>query len=87
MIISVIQGLVNGYGYQEEMAFHGPNQSVYGERLCSMVQRCCELDFSISPSKCVFSPNSLKFLGHLTDAGGFKPDPDTLLPIAIYTQP
>ena len=42
---------------------------------------------TLNPEKCSFAKSSVKFLGHMIDSEGIKPDPDKVSAIEKFTTP
>ena len=47
----------------------------HDERLSKVLQHLQELSMTLNSEKCYFAQTSVKFLGHVVDSSGIKPDP------------
>ena len=59
----------------DDVLIHGTTREEHGERLSKVLQRLQELGMTLNSEKCHFTQTSVKFLGHVVDSSGIKPDP------------
>ncbi len=61
---------------------------VFGEEHDQRLLQCIRVaGLTLSKGKCEFSKDTIKFLGHIIDASGVRPDPDKLRAIKEMKQP
>ena len=58
-----------------DVLIHGTTREEHDERLSKVLQRLQELGMTLNSEKCYFAQTSVKFLGHVVDSSGTKPDP------------
>ena len=60
----------------DDILIHGSNQQEHNECLIAVLEQQKKFHVTLNKEKCVFSTNSVKFLGHVIDQEGIKPDPE-----------
>ena len=50
----------------------------HDRRLTAVLERLKEKEVALNPQKCEFGKQSFKFLGHILDDNGVRPDPDKM---------
>ena len=53
----------------------GSNQAEHDSRLVAVMERLEKEHVTLNPEKCEFGKRSVKFLGHIVDQEGIRPDP------------
>ena len=65
----------------DDVLIFAQDQKEHDARLQRVLRRIKEANVTLNPEKCVFSRRSVKFLGHVIDEQGIRPDPDKTLAI------
>ena len=61
--------------------------SEHNERLTAVLERIDSAGATLNPEKCEFRKEQLKFLGHIIDASGIRPDPDKVSAVVEMSAP
>ena len=72
-ILSGIEGVVC---MMDDVLVHGATKEEHDQRLEAVLLRLQGAGVTLNREKCRFSQNSVKFLGHVVDQFGIRPDPD-----------
>ena len=75
-----LSGLAGTVCMMDDVHFYGENHEQHDERLTGVLQRLSDLGMMLNADKCVFAQTSVKFLGHVVDSQGIRPDPDKPFP-------
>jgi len=70
----ILQGLDGVICHIDDTLVHGKNQEEHDIRLRAVLKRLEEEGVTLN-EKCEFSKHSIKFLGHIIDEHGIRPDP------------
>ena len=60
----------------DDVLIFGKDQKQHDERLHAVFKRLVEAKVTLNATKCQFEKTSVKFLGHVGDQDGIRPDPD-----------
>ena len=71
----------------DDVLVFGETHLEHDQRLRSVLQCIRVAGLTLSEGKCEFSKDTIKFLGHIIDASGVRPDPDKLRAIKEMKQP
>ena len=71
----------------DDVLIHGTTREEHDERLSKVLQRLQELGMTLNSEKCYFAQTSVKFLGHVVDSSGIKPDPSKVSAILDMPAP
>ena len=71
----------------DDILVHGRTQEEHDKRLKLVLQRLSELGMTLNSRKCMFSQSSVKFLGHVIDSQGIRPDPSKVSAIEHFSTP
>ena len=71
-IISGLEGCANS---QDDIIVWGASKEEHDQRLRSCLSRIRQSGLKLNRNKCIFTAESLTFLGHIISADGVKPDP------------
>ena len=71
----------------DDVLVYGENREEHDERLTGVLQRLSDLGMTLNADKCVFAQTSVKFLGHVVDSQGIRPDPDKIEAISEFATP
>ena len=82
-----LSGLGGAVCMMDDILVHGRTQEEHDERLRQVLQRLNDLGMTLNAEKCMFSQSRVKFLGHIVDSQGIRPDPDKKEAINRFTTP
>ena len=71
----------------DDILIHGKSQEEHDARLQKVLQRLQDAGVTLNSEKCQFSVESVKFLGHVIDSSGIRPDPDKVMAIQKVRAP
>ena len=71
----------------DDILVHVSNQQEHDECLIAVLERLQKYHGTLNKEKCVFSTSSVKFLGHVIDQDGIKPDPEKVQAIQDMEEP
>ncbi|XP_030846949.1 uncharacterized protein K02A2.6-like [Strongylocentrotus purpuratus] len=71
----ILEGLEGVIYYMDDVLIHGATTAEHDTRVRAVLQRVVEAGLTLN-SKCEFSRETMKFLGHIVDATGVKIDPE-----------
>ena len=60
----------------DDILIFGKDQEEHDDRVIAVLKRIEVAGVTLNPNKCEFGKTSLKFLGHVIDQNGIRPDPD-----------
>ena len=72
----ILQGLDGVLCQADDMLIFGKDQTEHDARVTAALERLQLAGVTLNPEKCEFSKTCLKFLGHIIDQNGIRPDPD-----------
>ena len=78
----VLDGLKGVICLLDDVLVYGATQAEHNTNL-----EAVHPSVTLNREKCSFSQNSIKFLGHIIETSGFRPDPDTIKAIQILPEP
>ena len=87
MISEALIGLEGRVCLMDDIHVYGATREEHDERLREVLQRLRDLGMTLNPEKCSFAESSVKFLGHMIDSEGIKPDSDKVSAIEKFTTP
>jgi len=59
----------------------------HAKKLWNIFERLDQANFKIQPEKCVFSTDTVEYLGHICTPQDIRPDPEKVQAIAEYPVP
>ena len=71
----------------DDILVHGKSQEEHDATLKMVLTRLQTAGLTLNTEKCQFSKTSLKFLGHIIDRSGVRPDPDKISAIQRIKPP
>nr|XP_049467005.1 uncharacterized protein K02A2.6-like [Anopheles coluzzii] len=71
----MLAGLGGVAVYLDDIVVGGPNEEVHMKNLRAVLKRIEEYGFTIRLDNCSFQKKQIKYLGHLLDSKGLRPDP------------
>ena len=82
-----LSGLTGVVCMMDDVLIHGTTREEHDERLEKVLQRLQELGMTLNSEKCQFAKKSIKFLGHVIDSTGIRPDPSKVSAILEVPAP
>ena len=82
----ILEGLEGVVCHMDDILIHGTSQAEHDHRVRATLQRLQEAGLTLN-NKCEFSRDTIKFLGHIVDASGLRPDPQKMAAIAQFPTP
>ena len=73
---TALEGLKGVTFLMDDILIHGSNQQEHDEHLIAVLEQLQKFHVTLNNKKCVFSTSSVKFLVHVIDHEGIKPDPE-----------
>lgn len=83
----ILNGLDGVVCQMDDVLVHGKDQAEHDQRLTAVLKRIESAGATLNPDKCEFSRTSIKFLGHIIDRDGIRPDPDKTLAVREMESP
>lgn len=83
----MLAGIQCTSGYLDDVIVGGETVEQHNQNLHTVLQRIQEFGFTIRPEKCSFGQKQIKYLGHLLDSQGLRPDPSKIKAICEMTPP
>ena len=71
----------------DDILIHGHTRQEHDDHLREVFRRLQEAGVTLNAEKCEFAQSSVKFLGHVIDASGIRPDPDKVIAIQKVRPP
>ena len=71
----------------DDVLVHGETQHQHDQRLHEVLKRMQGARVTLNADKCELSKNSVKFLGHVVDPTGIRPDPEKVIAIRRVRTP
>uniref|UniRef100_A0AAG5DRQ5 RNA-directed DNA polymerase n=1 Tax=Anopheles atroparvus TaxID=41427 RepID=A0AAG5DRQ5_ANOAO len=71
----------------DDIVVGGSNERTHLENLCAVFTRLREYGFKVRKEKCSFMQREIKYLGHIMDVNGLRPDPAKIDVIARMPAP
>jgi len=78
LVNTVLAGLDFVFAYVDDVLIASANADQHVEHVRTVLGRFEECGIAINPAKCVFAAKTLTFLGHVVDAQGLRPNPDSV---------
>jgi len=86
LVNSILAGLDFVFAYVDDVLIALVSAEQHVEHVRTVLGRFEEFGININPAKCVFAADSLTFLGHVVDAQGLRPNPDSMTAIRQWPQ-
>lgn len=80
-------GLEGTEVYMDDILIHGENKEIHDERLAKALKVIEAAGLKLNERKCRFRQDRIRFLGHVIDKDGVRPDPDKVAGIENFPQP
>ncbi|XP_065094662.1 uncharacterized protein K02A2.6-like [Ochlerotatus camptorhynchus] len=75
LVDTMLAGLNCTSGYLDDVLVGGVDEADHWRNLQAVLRRIQEFGFTIKAEKCSFGQRQIKYLGHLIDGQGLRPDP------------
>lgn len=72
----ILDGLKGVVCLMDDVLVFGSNQAEHDQRLITTLERTKAAGVTLNKDKCMFSVNSVKFLGHIVNKEGIRADPE-----------
>ena len=82
-----LAGLTGTVCLMDDVLIYGATRKEHDERLRKVLERLTSLGMTLNAEKCSFAQSSVKFLGHVIDADGIRPDLDKVTAITQFSKP
>ena len=82
-----LSGLEGTVCLMDDILVYGATREQHDKRLREVLERLRSLGMTLNSEKCTFAQSSVKFLGHVIDAQGIRPDSNKVAAIAQFSQP
>ena len=84
---AILNGLEGAVYQVDDILVYGKDKPEHDRRLGAVLQRLEEAGITLNREKCEFYKDRGKFLGHIIDASGIRPDPDKVKAILSMPEP
>lgn len=84
----MLAGLRCVSGYLDDVVVGGVDEADHKKNLDAVFQRMKEFGFTVRAEKCTFGQEQIRYLGHLLDRHGLRPDPakiETIVKLPVPT--
>lgn len=82
-----LSGMTGTVCMMDDILVHGRTREEHDDRLREVLQRLSDLGMTLNSEKCLFAQSSVKFLGHVIDSQGIRPDPNKVSAIEHFSRP
>ena len=82
-----LEGLEGVACLMDDILVHGKTKEEHDTRLLNTLERLQKHGITLNKKKCSFATESVKFLGHIVDKEGIRPDPEKVKGINDMTEP
>ena len=82
-----LEGLSGVLCHMDDILIWGSTQIEHDQRLKATLERLRETGITLNKQKCCFSEKSIKFLGHVIDESGIRPDEEKIKAIQAFEEP
>ena len=83
----ILEGMDGCVCLSDDVLIYGKTKEEHDQRLKAVLEKLKEKEVTLNPQKCEFEKQSLKFLGHVLDNRGVRPDPDKMSAIREMQPP
>ena len=85
LMFQMLAGLLGTVCMMDDVLVYRATQEEHDDRLRKVLQRIQDSGMTLNPEKCKLSCNRVKFLGHIVDEAGIRPDPEKIQGIVHTT--
>ena len=82
-----LEGLQGVACHMDDILIHGTTKEEHDARLLRTLEKLLQHGITLNKDKCSFATESVKFLGHIVDREGIRPDPEKVKGINDMTEP
>ena len=82
-----LEGLQGVACLMDDILVHGKTKEEHDTRLLRTLEKLLQHGITLNKDKCSFATESVKFLGHIVDREGIRPDPEKVKGINDMTEP
>ena len=82
-----LSGLPGVVCMMDDVLIHATTREEHDERLKKVLSRLDGLGMTLNSEKCQFAQSSVKFLGHVVDSSGIRPNPSKVSAILNVPAP
>nr|XP_049465357.1 uncharacterized protein K02A2.6-like [Anopheles coluzzii] len=87
LIDTMLAGTKRVCGYMDDLIIRGATEAEHERHLKDVLKRIEEYGFTIRNEKCEFKTNEIRYLGHVIDSQGLRPDPNKIAAIRNLPEP
>ncbi|XP_055543004.1 uncharacterized protein K02A2.6-like [Wyeomyia smithii] len=87
LIDAMLAGLKGTSGYLDDVIVGGETEEEHEHNLRKVLQRIKEFGFTLRVEKCTFRKQQIRYLGHIVDCRGLRPDPAKIEAISRLPPP
>ena len=87
VIDTMLNGLEFSIGYLDDILMKSTNVGEHREHVNKVFERISDFGFTLKESKCEFFLEEIKYLGHIIDKDGRRPDPERSIAIKNMPEP
>ncbi|XP_062551120.1 uncharacterized protein K02A2.6-like [Armigeres subalbatus] len=87
LVDTMLAGLKQTCGYIDDVIVGGENEEEHWHNLNALFQRLQEFGFTVRLEKCSFGRKQIKYLAHMLDQHGIRPDPAKVEAIKLMPAP
>ncbi|XP_035792094.1 uncharacterized protein K02A2.6-like [Anopheles albimanus] len=84
---TMLAGLEDVAVYLDDIVIGGVDESTHVKNLTAILKKLQDYGFKIRREKCTFGQSPIKYLGHILDKNGVRPDPAKIEAITKMPQP
>ena len=82
-----LQGLEGTEVYMDDVLIHGETEEIHDKRLAEALKVIEAAGLKLNKEKCKFKQREVRFLGHIIDETGVRPDPQKVASIENFPEP
>ena len=83
----ILTGIPGVVCMMDDILVYGATLEEHDKHLREVLQRLQKAGMTLNREKCQFAQTSVRFLGHVIDSAGVRPDPDKIQAIEEFQQP
>ncbi|XP_035899704.1 uncharacterized protein K02A2.6-like isoform X1 [Anopheles stephensi] len=87
LIDTMLAGMSKVCGYMDDLIIGGLTQEEHDANVREVLSRIREYGFTIRADKCIFGMKQIRYLGHIIDGNGIRPDPKKIEAIVNMSPP
>ena len=83
----ILEGVEGQVCHMDDILVHGESQEAHDRNLAAVLDRLRQAGVTLNKKKCVEGKPSVKFLGHIVEASGIRPDPEKIAAVHRMEEP